>query len=188
MTDPTSVATTLSPRHVPAIDIHALIDPRAGRRGSRREPAFRRDRPGARVRGLLARSLQLECVLVPISHRIRNWRYKEVNPAVVFCLDVPRNTPDARQGYRDAGSTFGVGLKRIVVEGDRSPLIMVQPGFRDEFKAASGTGERHVQRIVEGSRHGCPPPARRYPDEGVACSRWDPRLDATIAILAIRFA
>jgi hypothetical protein len=26
---------------------------------------------------------------------------------------------------------FGVGLKRIVVEGDRSPLIMASPGFRD---------------------------------------------------------
>ncbi|HXM72539.1 MAG TPA: hypothetical protein VN940_04890 [Candidatus Dormibacteraeota bacterium] len=26
---------------------------------------------------------------------------------------------------------FGVGLKRIVVEGDRSPLIMASPGIRD---------------------------------------------------------
>jgi hypothetical protein len=48
--------------------------------------------------------------------------------SVSRCREIPLTRV---KGMETTVPPFGVGLKRIVVEGDRSPLIMVQPGFRD---------------------------------------------------------
>jgi len=48
--------------------------------------------------------------------------------SVTGCREIPLSSV---RGIETPVPPFGVGLKRIVVEGDRSPLIMVQPGIRD---------------------------------------------------------
>jgi hypothetical protein len=47
---------------------------------------------------------------------------------VTRCREIPLSSV---KGIETPFPPFGVGLKRIVVEGHRSPLIMVQPGIRD---------------------------------------------------------
>jgi hypothetical protein len=47
---------------------------------------------------------------------------------VTRCREIPLTSV---KGIETPFPPFGVGLKRIVVEGHRSPLIMVQPGIRE---------------------------------------------------------
>ncbi len=48
--------------------------------------------------------------------------------SVVRCREIPLSKVKT---VETPFPPFGVGLKRIVVEGDRSPLVIASPGFRD---------------------------------------------------------
>jgi len=79
--------------------------------------------------------------------------------AVTRCHEVPLTRVTA---MRTPFRPFGVGLRTIIIEGDRSPLIMVSAGFRDvvamvvQFRPSLVIQTAWYDRLVERYNLGSP--------------------------------